>query len=210
MKLYLLPGAPNPTKVSLYVAEKAGLGVNMGLEVTVLNPFKGEQNTPEHLARSPFGSLPALELDDGGAIFESLAIIEYLEEKFPTPSMWGDTPEARAFARNVERVADVRALHPSAGYVHMVNSPLGIEPNEEIANYLQPSFQRGFEYLDKLLADGRPFLTGDQVSVGDCTLQGALQFMRFRELEDLSAYPNIARWSESYRERPAAKGVLIF
>jgi len=210
MKLYLLPGAPNPTKVALYVAEKEGLGIDLGLETSVLNPFKGEQNTPEHLARNPFGSLPTLETDSGEFIFESLAIIEYLEEKFPAPSMWGDTPEARAVARNIERVADVRTLSPSAGYVHMVNSPLGIEPNEQIAAYLQPTFQRGLQYLDSLLADGRRLLAGDQVTVGDCTLQGALQFMRFRELEDLAQYPNVARWSESFRERPAAKNVLIF
>lgn len=210
MKLYLLPGAPNPTKVALYVAEKENLGVNLGLETTVLNPFKGEQNTPEHLARNPFGALPTLETDTGQFVFESLAIIEYLEEKFPTPSLWGDTPEARAIARNIERVADVRTLNPSAGYVHVVNSPLGIEPNEVIANYLQPSFRRGLGYLDSLLADGRPLLAGEQVTVGDCTLQGALQFMRFRELEDLTDYPHVASWSERYRSRPAVQDVLIF
>ena len=210
MKLYLLPGAPNPTKVALYVAEKEALGVDLGLETTVLNPFKGEQNTPEHLARNPFGALPTLETASGEFIFESLAIIEYLEEKFPTPSLWGNSQQARATARNIERVADVRVLHPSAGYVHVVNSPLGIEPNEVVANYLQPSFQRGLGFINDLLADGRPLLTGEQVSVADCTLQGALQFMRFRELEDLAEYPNVAKWSAGYRERPAAKSVLIF
>lgn len=210
MQLYLLPGAPNPTKVALYVAEKEALGVDLGLETTVLNPFKGEQKTPEHLARNPFGTLPTLATDSGEFIFESLPIIEYLEEKFPTPSLWGNTPEARALARNIERIADVRMLNPSAGYVHMVNSPLGIEANEEIAAYLQPGFQRGLEYLDSLLADGRSLLAGEHITVADCTLQGALQFMRFRELEDLADYPNVARWNASYRERPAAKSVLIF
>lgn len=210
MKLYLLPGAPNPTKVALYVAEKAALGIDLGLETTVLNPFKGEQKAPEHLARNPFGTLPTLEMANGDFIFESLAIIEYLEDKFPTPSLWGDTPEARATARNIERIADVRVLNPSGGYVHAVNSPLGLEPNEVVAEYLQQSFQRGLEFINDLLADGRPLLTGEQVSVADCTLQGALQFMRFRELEDLADYPNVAKWSASYRERETAKSVLIF
>ncbi len=210
MKLYLLPGAPNPTKVALYVAEKTALGVELGLETTVLNPFKGEQKAPEHLARNPFGTLPTLEIANGDFIFESLAIIEYLEDKFPTPSLWGDTPEARATSRNIERIADVRVLNPSGGYVHAVNSPLGLEPNEVVAEYLQQSFQRGLEFINDLLADGRPLLTGEQVSVADCTLQGALQFMRFRELENLADYPNVAKWSASYRERETAKSVLIF
>lgn len=210
MKLYLLPGAPNPTKVALYVAEKEALGVELGLETKVLNPFKGEQNTPEHLARNPFGALPTLEIDNGPTIFESLPIMEYLEEKFPEPSMWGADAESRAVARNLERIADVRMLNPSAGYVHAVNSPLGLEPNEAVAKNLLPSFSRGLAFFDNLLADGRELLAGNQVTVADCTLQGGLQFMRFRELEDLSEYPHVAAWSARYRERPAAKSVLIF
>ena len=210
MKLYLLPGAPNPTKVALYVAEKEALGVDLGLETEVLNPFKGEQNTPEHLARNPFGSLPVLQTDAGNYLFESLAIMEYLEETCPEPSMWGKDTESRGLARNLERIADARMLSPSAGYVHAVNSPLGLDPNDAVAKYLQPSFKRGLEYFDKLLGDGRSWLAGDQVTIADCTLQGGLQFMRFRELEDLSEYPNVAQWSTRYRERPAAQSVLIF
>lgn len=210
MKLYLLPGAPNPTKVALYVAEKEALGVDLGLETEVLNPFKGEQNTPEHLARNPFGSLPVLHTDAGNYIFESLAIMEYLEDKFPEPSMWGGDAESRGIARNLERVADARMLSPSAGYVHAVNSPLGLEPNPAVAEYVEGSFKRGLGYFNDLLADGRQWLGGDQVTIADCTLQGGLQFMRFRELEDLSDYPKVAEWSARYRERPAAQSVLIF
>jgi len=210
MKLYLLPGAPNPTKVALYVAEKEALGVELGLETEVLNPFKGEQNTPEHLARNPFGSLPVLHTDAGNYIVESLAIMEYFEDKFPEPSMWGDDAETRGQARNLERIADARMLSPSAGYVHAVNSPLGLEPNPVIAQYTAPSFKRGLDHLNNLLGDGRQWLAGDQVTVADCTLQAGLQFMRFRELEDLGDYPNVAQWSSRYRQRPAAKSVLIF
>ena len=104
----------------------------------------------------------------------------------------------------------MRALNPSAGYVHAVNSPLGLEPNEVIANNLKPQFSNAFAFFDDLLADGREFLAGDRVTVADCTLQGGLQFMRFRELEDLSEYPNLAAWSARYREREPAKSVLIF
>jgi len=210
MKLFLLPGAPNPTKVALYVAEKEALGVDLGLETTVLNPFKGEQKTPEHLARNPFGTLPVLQTDGGNFIFESLAIMEYLEDKFPEPSMWGGDLEARGLARNLERIADARMLSPSAGFVHAVNSPLGYEPNTIVAEYVEGSFKRGLGYFDNLLGDGRQWLAGDRVTVADCTLQGGLQFMRFRELEDLNDFPNVAQWSTRYRERPAAKSVLIF
>ena len=65
MKLYMVPAAPNPTKVMLYVAEREALGTNMNIEQIVVNTLKGRQKEPEHLARNPFGALPVLEKDDG-------------------------------------------------------------------------------------------------------------------------------------------------
>ena len=83
MKLYMVPLAPNPTKVMLYIAERAELNVDMNIEQIVVNTVKGRHKEPEHLARNPFGTVPALELDDGTYLVESLAIIQYLEQKFP-------------------------------------------------------------------------------------------------------------------------------
>ena len=80
MKLYKVALAPNPTKVMLYIAERAELGTDMGIEQITVNTVKRENREPEHLARNPFGTLPTLELDDGSYLVESLAIIQYLED----------------------------------------------------------------------------------------------------------------------------------
>lgn len=210
MILHDLPGAPNPTKVRLYIAEKAAQGVAMDIDIRTVNVFKRKNRTEEFLAKNPFGTMPVLELDDGQTIFESLPIIDYLEERYPTASLWGDTAERRAQARTFERVADVRILAPSATYVHATNSPLGWPPNPAVAEHAQGQLLPAFAWLDAVLADGRPFLLGDRVSVADCTLQAALAFMRFRELEDLAQFPHIARWSREYRDREPAKRVLMF
>ena len=210
MILHDLPGAPNPTRVRLYIAEKKALGVDMDLEIRKVNVFKQANRTPEYLRLNPFGTMPVLELDGGVTIFESLAIIEYLEECYPAPSLWGVDPVSRGVARTLERVADVRVLNPTATYVHATNSPLGLTPNPVIAENAKPGFLRAFDYLDGLLADGRPFLVGDHVTVADCTLQAAFAFMRFGKLEDLSSHPNLERWSRDYRERAPAREVLIF
>ena len=90
MKLYMVPAAPNPTKVMLYIAEKTTAGAEMGIEQVLVNALKNEQRSAEHLARNPFGSLPVLEVADKDYIVESLAIIEYLEERFPQPTLWGE------------------------------------------------------------------------------------------------------------------------
>ena len=47
MKLYMVPAAPNPTKVMLYIAERAALGFDLGIEQIVVNTLKGRQKEPE-------------------------------------------------------------------------------------------------------------------------------------------------------------------
>ena len=70
---------------------------------------------------------------------------------------------------------------------------------------------KGLQWVEALLADGRPFLGGDRPTLGDCTLAAGFQFGRLRELPeiDLSGYPALARWDAAYREREPAKKVLI-
>ena len=208
MKLYMVPLAPNPTKVMLYIAEREQLGTNMHIEQIVVNTVKGRHKEPEHLARNPFGTVPTLELDDSSYIVESLPIVDYLEDKFPDNTLYTGTPEQRAKARDLERIIDLRIGGPMGAYGHATKSPLGRPPEpEKAAQYLQ-AMQTPMDYLEQLLSDGRPLLAGDQVNVADCTMQSSLQFMRFIEVDVFGDRPLLRDWDERYRARPAAQSVL--
>jgi glutathione S-transferase len=208
MKLYVFPVAPNPTKVRLYLAEKAAGGAEIDLpQVTVSLP-EGEQKSPEHLARNPFGRLPVLELDDGTHLIESLPIIEYLEELYPEPPMIGSSALERARVREAERIAELGVLFPVAYTVHTTNSPLGLAPIPEMAAFFRGVLPAALGVLDERLADGRRFVAGERPTIADCTLQAAFQFARFGKLEIDPAFENLARWDREYRERPSAKAVL--
>ena len=208
MKLYMVPLAPNPTKVMLYIAEREELGVDMSIEQIVVNTVKGRHKEPEHLARNPFGTVPALELDDGTYLVESLAMIDFLEEKFPNNTMYQGTPEEKGKARDMERVIDLRLGGPMGAFGHATNSPLGRPPEpEKAAQYLE-SMQTPLNYLETLLGDGRPLLCGDHVNVADCTLQSFLQFTRFVEADVFGDRPLLRAWDARYRARPAAQAVL--
>ena len=208
MKLYMVPLAPNPTKVMLYIAEREELGVQMSIEQIVVNTVKGRHKEPEHLARNPFGTVPALELDDGTYLVESLAMIDFLEDKFPDKRMYRGSPEEKGKARDLERVIDLRLGGPMGAFGHATNSPLGRPPEpEKAAQYLQ-SMQTPLDYLENLLSDGRPLLSGDHVNVADCTLQSFLQFTRFVEADVFGDRPLLRAWDKRYRERPAAQAVL--
>jgi len=208
MKLYMVPLAPNPTKVMLYIAERAEMGTQMNIEQIVVNTVKGRHREPEHLARNPFGTVPTLELDDGSYLVESLAIIEYLEDRFPFGGLLGDDAETRGRARDVERIVDLRIAGPMGTYGHAKNSPLGRPPNPELAQRMEDSVQTPLDYLESLLGDDRPLLLGERVSIADCTLQASLQFLRYVEADLFGERPLLRAWDERYRARPAAQNVL--
>ncbi len=208
MKLYMVPLAPNPTKVMLYIAERAELGIEMNIEQIVVNTVKGRHKEPEHMARNPFGTVPALELDDGTYLVESLAIIHYLEQKFPNQPLLNGNAEQYGRAIDIERIVDLRLSGPMGAYGHAVNSPLGYPKDEEKAAQMHANMQTPLDYLENLLSDGRPLLTGEQVSIADCSMQSSLQFMRYVEVDVFGERPLLRAWDERYRERPAAQAVL--
>lgn len=209
MKLYTFPVAPNPTKVRLYLAEKKALGGPIPLEEVTVNLIEKQQRTPSHRARNPFGTLPVLELDSGRYLIESLVIIDHLEALYPKPSMFGEDLEARSFARQIERIADIGVLIPIGQIVHATDSPVGYPANPAVADYFRKRLPKSLDYLEGLLADGRPFLAGERVTVGDCTLAAALQFGRFRKLSFLEEYPGLSVWDAHYRARETAASVLV-
>lgn len=208
MKLYVTPVAPNPTRVRLYVAEKTAAGAEMDLTEVRVNLVKGEQNSAEHLARNPFGRVPVLELSDGSCLGESLAIMEYLEERYPEPPLIGSEPLERARVRELERIAELGVLGPAARIVHATNSPLGHPPDPGMADHFRPTLEKALRVLEETLADGRPFVAGDRCTIADCTLQAAFQFARYGKLGAYDGYPSLVRWDEMYRSRPAARAVL--
>lgn len=208
MKLYMVPLAPNPVRVMLYIAERQALGLEMNISQEVVNTLKGKHKEAEHLARNPFGSLPVLACDDGSYIIESRVIIDYLEDIFPDHRLFSQDPIRRAQQRDMERICEVRIGNYLAEWVHVVKSPLGWPPNPARAQELEQRMAPGFDYVDQTLSDGRPFLCGDAVSVADCSLQGFLQFARFTGHDCLEAYAHIARWDEAYRRREEIAHIL--
>lgn len=208
MKLYVYSIAPNPTKVRLYLAEKRAGGAQLDVEEITVDLRRGEQKSEAHRTRNPAARVPVLELGDGDCIAESLPIIEYLEETCPRPPLFGDSPRQRARVRELERIADQGVLMAMGGIVHATRSPLGWPPNPGLAAYLGDALPKALQVLEQALADGRPFLAGDAVSVADCTLAAALQFGRFGRIAPGAEYPHLARWDAAYRERPAARAVL--
>ena len=173
MKLYYHMVAPNPNRVRVFANEK-----DLPVEQVLVDLAEGEHRSPEHLARNPRAALPVLELDDGGFLTESVPIMEYLEECFPETPMYGVSPIERARVRELERLAEFKLLIPIGRLVHATNSPLGLPPNETVAEQERSRLPQGFALMNDRLAN-HTFVCGEQVTVADCTLFAGLFFGEF-------------------------------
>lgn len=202
MKLYYSPIAPNPTRVRIYVGEK---GID-DLEMELVSLIEGQQNSDLHRRRSPLGTLPVLELDDGSFLTESTAIIEYLEELHPDPPMIGTTPEERAKVRELDRLADIGVLISFARTVHATKSPLGRPPCPEVATDAIRRVPDVLAILDRRL-EQHTFLGGDRPCIADCTLRAAYGFAEFGGIEVPSGFTQIGRWRKAMDERPSVKSL---
>lgn len=101
MKLYSAPLSPFAARVRLSIYRK-------GLDIEIVPPPADGLKSAEYLAVNPMGQIPALQLDSGHVIPDSGAILEYLEDLFPTPSLRPDSFEDLARARLFMRIPDVQ------------------------------------------------------------------------------------------------------
>lgn len=85
---------PNPRLVRMFMAEKG-----MSIPSEDLDLLAGANRQAPYLNKNPAGQTPALELDDGSVIAETVTICEYLEEQKPTPALIGTTAAERANTR---------------------------------------------------------------------------------------------------------------
>ncbi len=208
MKLYMVPLAPTPGTVLLYIAAREALGESFMIEPVIVNTLKGKHKAPEHLARNPFGTLPVLEWTDNQFILESRVIIDFLEDTFPTHRLFSTDPIVRAQQRDIERICDVRLGDLMAHWVHAYKSPLGLEPDPTRAAELEQRMQGALNYLNSLLSDERPFLCGNAPCPADCTLAAFLHFMRFTDRNLIEEYAHLVTWDASYRARAVVQQVL--
>ncbi|MEM1112802.1 MAG: glutathione S-transferase family protein [Pseudomonadota bacterium] len=196
MKLYHFPAAPNPAKVLCYLREK---GLH-NIELELVDFFQGAQSQAEHLTRSPRGTVPVLELDDGTCLTESLPIMEYLEECFPEPPMIGTSPLERAQVRARERYIELNITNRLVRLVHATRSPLGLPPNAGIEASERKNLPGALGYIDGLVGAG-PFVMGEHPTIADCTLLAGFNFANFGKLEIHRGFDNLDRWFDMFALR---------
>ena len=200
MKLYDSMG-PNPHVVRIFIAEKG-----IDLPETRVNMRQGEHKSPEHRARNSLGQLPTLVLDDGTAISETVSICRYLESQHPTPPLFGKTAVEEALIDMWIRRVEFQLMTPVGMFwrhAHPLTAAL-LTQFKDFGESNRETYARVCKWLDKDLADGRPFLAGDY-SMADICAQSTVDFAAFTGLELPAETPNLHAWHERVSARPSAQ-----
>ena len=154
----------------------------------------GEHRQPSFLSVNPQGLLPALELDDGTVLAQSLAILEYLEESHPEPPLLPADPVARAQVRAICQMVACE-IHPlnNLRTLQYLKNELGHD-QDTVNTWYAHWISSGFAAIDKVIgSDGYCF--GGALTMADACLVPQI-FNAHRFNVDLSPFPNVAKVEE--------------
>jgi glutathione S-transferase len=209
MKLYDMTQAPNPRRVRIFLAEK-GIDVPK-VEVDIPS---GANRAPAYLAVNPRGTVPALELDDGSVIDESIAICRYFELLQPEPNLMGrdarDAATIESWQRRIEfdGMFAVASIFRNTAPHFATRAQPGSAPDlpqipalAERGQALLPGF---FAMLDGRLANTE-FIAGDRFTIADITALVTVDFARWVKARIPSEHAHTQRWYAAVSARPSAR-----
>jgi glutathione S-transferase len=196
MKLYYSPGA---CSLAPHIALRE-TGQQVTLEKVDLREKKTETGA-DFRAINPKGYVPVLQLDDGSILTEGVVIQQYIADR---------SPEIRLAPPRgtTERMRLDELLVFISTELHKGHSPLFAPTTSEEA---KPAFRAkiGMYYglVEDMLADERPYLTGDNFTIADAYLYVITNWGRSTGI-DLSSWPNVSAFNKRVAARPAVRAAM--
>jgi len=167
----------------------------------------GQQHRPEFHALNPHGQVPVLEVEDDGRtipLVQSMAIIEYLDERYPEPPLLPRSAPARAHVRALAELVNsgIQPLQNTATFDELRKHGVATEP------WTRHFIARGLTSLERLAQPSAgTFLFGDEVGLADLYLVPQLYNAR-RWGVTLDAFPTLIRADENARALPAFQAAV--
>ncbi|MBC5797440.1 glutathione S-transferase family protein [Sphaerospermopsis sp. LEGE 00249] len=191
--LYYSPIHVNPRRVWITLIEK-GLKFEL-VEVKLIND---EQFKPEFLAINPFHHIPVL-VDDGLTMVESLAILDYLEAKYPNPPMLPKDAKDLAIVQMVQHIC-VNEILPAREPLMSVMFDLPGK-NPEAIEQAKIKVNTALKFFENLL-DYRPFFGSNNLTLGDVVAGTLIPWLPKTGIS-FNDYPKLTAWCDRLVARPA-------
>jgi glutathione S-transferase len=158
--------------------------------------LNGDQFAPSFLELNPFHHIPVL-VDDGFRVIESLAILDYLDAKYPTPSLLPANPESLAIVKMVNMVT-VNELVPAMNPLSA--KALGMrEVGEEEVNKSQEKIATVLTFFEQLLGN-KPYFSGENITLAECVFGTVAALFPMIQVS-LDNYPNLQNWLVKLNQR---------
>jgi glutathione S-transferase len=201
MKLYDGGRAPNPRRVRVFLAEK---GIKVPTEQVDLGGL--QQRSDAFSAINPMQRVPALVLDDGTVIAESIAICRYFEALNPEPPLFGKGPVASALVEMWQRRVELHLLLPVSNVFRHLHPAMKEMEVPQVAEWGVANKSRVMTFLQFLDGElkNRTHVAGPDYTVADITAMVAVDFMRVTRLAMPDTLTSLKRWHESVSARPSA------
>ena len=168
-------------------------------ELTIVDIGSGENKSPRYLTMNPYGRVPTLEHDDF-ILYESSAILGYLEALKPQPALFPSDIRARALVDMHIKLCDVELTR----YVGAIIFPKRFLPSErwdvKAFEQARAPIERHLAILGRDLGD-REFLVGGGFTAADLVYMPHLHFLPLMEIEVAS---NVQAWVGRLLARPSA------
>ena len=198
------PGYSTFARTARLALEEKGADYDL-VEVDLLS---GAGQSAEHLARHPFGKVPAFE-HDGFAFYETDAIARYVDETFPGTDLVPADARARARMNQAMSVLASYAYPCLISQIFMqraVMPMIGNAPDEAAIAAALPKAETALGALEQLI-DGNRYLAGDRLSLADLLLIPIYDYVRQTPEGEklLQATPNLRRWWDEVRTRPSVE-----
>lgn len=163
---------------------------------------RGEQKADAFRALNPMGLVPALELDDGAVLTQSLAILDWLDRAHPEPPLLPADPVARAqvMAAGMVIVVDTHPIQ-NVGVVGHLKAACGVDTQGGI-DWMIHWMARGFDAFQSMCSPDAPFAFGDAPGYADICLVPQL-YNAHRWGMDLSPYPRLTELEQACLAHPA-------
>lgn len=187
LQFYYNPRSPMARRVWRGLLEK-------GIEFEpILMKLNGDQLEPEYLELNPFHHVPVI-VDDGFKVIESLAILDYLEAKYPSPALLPKEPQALAKVKMAQMVSTNELL---AKIITLIFA----SPDSELYQQATQHINIVLKFLSEILEDSLYF-GGETISLADIVVGTDLSLLPNLDF-DFHNFPNVNNWYERLIQREA-------
>ena len=176
-------------------------------ELVDVSVIRGEQKQAEHLARNPFGAVPAFE-HDGLKVYETGAIIRYIDQVFPGTKLTSDDARERARMNQVISIVDYYGYSSIIGHIaieRLFTAILNRPTDEKNVAAGIPKAELCLKEFERIKGDNK-FLAGAQISLADLYLYPVLVYLMMTpEKSLLESRKGLMAWWDTMNQRSSVK-----